>query len=127
MFRESIHKHCRGRMLDARDAAENSVFVLFTQCFLQLAVSGHMVGGVGDCLTGLCWVVSLWPRLGYGKSIGVTTTERISKLVGGSLVFADQETRWWPPCLHGECFGIWVFCAMMSSRGCEELEGGLAL
>lgn len=31
MFWESINKHCRGTMLDARDATENSVFVLFPE------------------------------------------------------------------------------------------------
>lgn len=31
MFLESINKHCQGTMLDARDATENSIFVLFPE------------------------------------------------------------------------------------------------
>lgn len=42
-----------------------------------------------------------------------------------SLVFADQETRRWPPCLHWECFGISGSMEQEEQQSCEESEAGL--
>lgn len=42
-----------------------------------------------------------------------------------SLVFADQETRRWPPCLHWECFGISGYMEQEEQQSCEESEAGL--